>query len=44
MVEPDSPATKGKSRPNTQDRQAWQAFWAKQGQTWRTEPEIDAER
>src|SRR5947207_982956 len=26
------------------DKEAWRAYWAKQGQPWRTEPEIDAER
>ncbi|HEY0757088.1 MAG TPA: pentapeptide repeat-containing protein [Ktedonobacteraceae bacterium] len=26
------------------DADAWQEFWAGQGQPWRTEPEIDAER
>lgn len=27
-----------------QDHQTWQDFWTKQGQVWRTEPEIDTER
>jgi uncharacterized protein YjbI with pentapeptide repeats len=44
MDEPDAPSTQGEQRPNTQDRQIWQVFWAKQGQEWRTEPEIDAQR
>jgi len=26
------------------DRESWKAHWAAQGQPWRTEPEIDAER
>lgn len=31
-------------RPTTDDRNAWHTFWQKLGQSWRTEPEIDAER
>jgi uncharacterized protein YjbI with pentapeptide repeats len=31
-------------RPTTNDRDAWKAYWAAQGMSWRTEPEIDAER
>lgn len=31
-------------RPLTQDRIAWAAYWKAQGQSWRTEPEIDAGR
>src|SRR5436190_1410862 len=26
------------------DRESWKAYWAAQGQPWRTEPEIEAER
>ena len=26
------------------DKEAWKAYWKKQGQPWRTEPEIDQER
>ncbi len=26
------------------DRKAWKVYWEEQGQTWRTEPEINAER
>src|SRR2546423_1668547 len=44
MDEPDALSTSGEQHPSTQDRATWQAFWAKQGQPWRTEPEIDAER
>src|SRR6266566_2508465 len=44
MDEPEAPSTSGESRPRAQDRETWKAFWAKQGQEWRTEPEIDAER
>src|SRR5712691_6631083 len=31
-------------RPDTQDRDAWQRYWKAENQSWRTEPEIDAER
>ncbi len=31
-------------RPTTQDSSAWQTYWQTQGQLWRTEPEIAAER
>jgi hypothetical protein len=31
-------------RPINDDREAWKAYWKTQGQPWRTEPEIDAER
>src|SRR6266702_2687473 len=44
MDEPEAPSTSGEPRPRAQDRETWKAFWAKQGQEWRTEPEIDAER
>jgi uncharacterized protein YjbI with pentapeptide repeats len=44
MDETDALSTQGEQRPNSQDRQAWQAFWATQGKPWRTEPEIDTER
>jgi uncharacterized protein YjbI with pentapeptide repeats len=30
--------------PASSDRRAWKAYWKEQGQAWRTEPEIDAER
>lgn len=26
------------------DKEAWKTYWKKQGQPWRTEPEIDQER
>ncbi|HEX8035144.1 MAG TPA: pentapeptide repeat-containing protein [Ktedonobacterales bacterium] len=32
------------SRPTTDDGASWRAYWAAQGQAWRTEPEIDGER
>jgi uncharacterized protein YjbI with pentapeptide repeats len=44
MKEPGTPFLFAEPRPSTPDRQAWQALWAKQGQEWRTEPEIDANR
>lgn len=31
-------------RPANHDKEAWKAYWEAQGQPWRTEPEIDAER
>jgi len=31
-------------RPPTRDPDQWRAYWASQGQKWRTEPEIDKER
>ena len=31
-------------RPAPNDKEAWIAHWEKQGQPWRTEPEIDEER
>jgi uncharacterized protein YjbI with pentapeptide repeats len=31
-------------RPPNDDTEAWEAYWEKQGQAWRTEPEIDTER
>ena len=30
--------------PAPDDRDAWRAYWTAQGQTWRTEPEIDPQR
>src|SRR2546421_11182272 len=30
--------------PTNDDKEAWKAYWRQQGQPWRTEPEIDAER
>lgn len=32
------------SRPASEDREGWKAYWAAQGQPWRIEPEIDEER
>jgi uncharacterized protein YjbI with pentapeptide repeats len=40
MSEQSEPAT----RPGSHDRDGWRAYWIAQGQPWRLEPEIDAER
>src|SRR5216684_7983522 len=42
MDEPVWPAAL--EAPITREHEDWQVFWAGQGQAWRTEPEIDAER
>lgn len=44
MDESDTLPTSKEQRPERHDREAWKEFWARQGQSWRTEPEIDAER
>ncbi len=31
-------------RPANDDTEGWKAYWKAQGQPWRTEPEIDAEK
>jgi uncharacterized protein YjbI with pentapeptide repeats len=31
-------------RPANDDREGWKKFWEAQGQSWRTEPDIDGER
>jgi uncharacterized protein YjbI with pentapeptide repeats len=31
-------------RPANDDEKAWKAYWKTQGQSWRTQPEIDTER
>jgi uncharacterized protein YjbI with pentapeptide repeats len=31
-------------QPTTKDKVAWKAYWEEQGQSWRTEPEINEER
>jgi hypothetical protein len=36
------PSTLEEQRPDTQDHEMWKAFWTKQGQIWRKEPEIIA--
>src|SRR5947209_8418235 len=40
----DASSMLGEQSPGEQERADWPAFWAKQGQPWRTEPEIDAQR
>src|SRR6266567_1161827 len=44
MSEQDGRQAAALQRPPTNDPGAWKAHWKEQGQTWRTEPEIDAER
>lgn len=34
----------GLPRPSSDDREAWKTYWERQGQSWRTEPEIEVER
>ncbi len=31
-------------RPPNEDKKTWKVYWREQGQTWRTEPEIDTKR
>src|SRR5579862_8361615 len=38
------PATGVMARPHEDDHDAWRAYWAAQGQAWRSEPEIALER
>src|SRR6266480_7180051 len=44
MSEQDGRQASTLQRPTTSDPEAWKAYWKAQGQPWRTEPEIDAER
>src|SRR4051794_82372 len=44
MSEQDGKQVATLQRPTTSDSKAWKAYWVIQGQRWRTEPEIDAER
>ena len=44
MVKQDSTQAPALQRPTTNDRDEWKAYWRAQGQSWRTEPEIDAKR
>jgi hypothetical protein len=32
------------ARPTNNDKKIWKEYWEQQGQSWRTEPEIDTER
>ena len=36
--------TRAVQRPANDDKEAWKAYWKAQGQEWRFEPEIDADR
>jgi uncharacterized protein YjbI with pentapeptide repeats len=44
VSEQDERQTVVQQRPATHDQDEWKAYWKTQGQSWRTEPEIDAER
>jgi hypothetical protein len=44
MSDQDSARTPTILRPLNDDKEAWSAYWIHQGQSWRTEPEIDSER
>src|SRR6266702_1017481 len=44
MSEQDSIQSSTLKHPTTDDREEWRTYWKAQGQPWRTEPEIGAER
>ena len=44
MSEQDGNQAIALQRPSKYDSRAWKAYWKQQGQPWRTEPEIEAER
>src|SRR5437588_2390151 len=44
MSEQDGKQVATPQRPTTNDPKAWKVYWEAQGQPWRTEPEIDADR
>lgn len=44
MSKQDDTQTTPLHHPSTGDHEMWQAHWEAQGQIWRTEPEIDAQR
>jgi uncharacterized protein YjbI with pentapeptide repeats len=44
MSEQDNGKVATLQRPTTNDPKEWKAYWEVQGWSWRTEPEIDAER
>ena len=44
MSEQDSSQVAILQHPETNDREAWRAYWETQGKSWRTEPEISTER
>ncbi len=44
MSEQDATQASTLQRPPHDDKKAWKVYWQTQGQSWRTEPEIDAEQ
>src|SRR5205807_9419410 len=44
MSEQDGRQATTLQRPTTNNPEAWKAYWEKQGQPWRIEPEINEER
>ena len=44
MSEQDGTQSSSLQRPTSNKPEVWKAYWKKQDQSWRTEPEIDAER
>ena len=44
MSEQDNGQVATLQRPTTTNRYDWNVYWEQQGQSWRTEPEIDIER
>ena len=44
VSEQDERQTVVQQRPATRDQDEWKTYWKAQGQSWRTEPEIDEER
>ena len=44
MSEQDVTQASTLHRPTNDDQETWKEYWKQQGQLWRTEPEIDAER
>src|SRR5579872_2064618 len=44
MSDQDNGQVSSLQQPTTDDPDAWKTYWKVQGRSWRTEPEIDAER
>src|SRR5258708_30121169 len=44
MSEQDRRQASSLQRPPTSDSEAWEVYWEAQGQSWRSQPEIDGER
>jgi uncharacterized protein YjbI with pentapeptide repeats len=44
MSEQDGRQASTQQRPPTSDSGAWEGYWEAQGQSWRSQPEIDGER